>query len=70
MNLPKHTRYAVKVGEKWVGKNTGNHWKTKLPTYEMIDANHARLYSTKSGATKAAKVMGGDVVFVSVGGPP
>lgn len=66
--LPKQTRYAVTVEGKWLGKNIGAHWKTGLPMYELVDAKHARLYVQKAGATKAANVMGGTVVPVSVGG--
>lgn len=67
MTFEPHVRWAVISDHGLVCKNTGHDYKTGKPGYSFTKAsNHARLFATKSAATKCAQAVGGRAILISL----
>lgn len=55
--------YAVRAPcGAWAAKTAGRDYRTGKPRYPLTDFRHANLYRQRGAATKAAAVVGGEVV--------
>ncbi|MFY7954001.1 MAG: hypothetical protein ACOVT5_15980 [Armatimonadaceae bacterium] len=59
--------YAVRSPcGSWAAKTAGHDYRTGKPCYPLTDFPHANLYRQRGAATKAAAVIGGEVVTFSL----
>lgn len=58
------TRYAVRVGEQYLGRNRGHDYRFDRPGHDLVGQKNANLWIMKAHAQRVANLYHGTVVPV------